>query len=55
MTFNYLHDMMILNNMLMSYEKHEIQMTCLNEKAWIDDCNSEMQNLCEKAYETQNE
>ena len=24
MTFNYLRDMMILNNMLMSYEKHEI-------------------------------
>ena len=24
MIFNYLHDMMILNNMLMSYEKHEI-------------------------------
>jgi len=22
----------------MPYEKHEIQMTCSNEKAWIDDC-----------------
>ena len=34
-------------------EKHEIQMTCSNEKAWIDDCVLKMQNLCEKAYETQ--
>ena len=38
----------------MSYEEHEIQMTCSNEKAWFDDCIFiKMQNLCEKAYETQ--
>jgi alanine dehydrogenase len=37
----------------MTYEKHEIHITCSNEKAWIDDCVLKCKNLCEKAYETQ--
>ena len=40
-------------NMLISYEKHEIHITCSNEKACIDDCVLKCKNLCEKANETQ--
>ena len=38
----------------MPFEKHEIQITCSHEKAWIDDCIIlKCKTMCEKAYETQ--
>ena len=52
MTFNYLHDMMILNNMLMSYEKHEIHLHAQMKKHELMIAFFNCNNVW-KAYETQ--
>ena len=52
MTFNYLHDMMILNNMLMSYEKHEIHLHAQMKRHELMIAFFNCNNVW-KAYETQ--
>ena len=48
MTFNYLHDMMILDNMLMSYEKHEIHLNAQMKRHELMIAFFNCKNLCEK-------
>ena len=45
--------MMILNNMLMSYEKHEIHLHAQMKKHELMIAFFNCKNLCEEAYETQ--